>query len=91
MQKPNKYSLYDINNIDKILLFYSMALDCTTTSKQIEGIKKEKTWLFVAFTNNVDGSDKLDPLFICHANKLRCFNKKTSIEFGFYYFNNKKN
>lgn len=43
MQKPNKYSLYDINNIDKILLFYSMALDCTTTSKQIEGIKKEKT------------------------------------------------
>lgn len=71
-------------------LFYSMALDRTIAQRQIEGIKKDKSRIKLAFTANADGSDKLPPFFIGHASKPRCFNKKAGEQLGFYYRNNKK-
>ena len=71
-------------------LFYSMAPDRTIAQRQVEGLKKDKTRLTLAFTANADGSDKLPPFFIGHAFKPRCFNKKTGEQLGFYYRNNTK-
>ena len=44
------YELKDISNMDETGLFYSMALDRTIAKQQIEGSKKDKTRIAIAFT-----------------------------------------
>lgn len=85
-----EYGLQDIYNMDEIGLFYNLVSDTTISRRQIEGSKKDKTRLTIGFTCNADGSDHLPPLFIGHATRSRCFNKKTGAELGFFYLNNKK-
>ena len=70
--------------------FYNMPPDSTIAQKKIEGAKKDKTRITIAFTCNADGTDRFEPFFIGHAEKPRCFNKKTGQELGFYYKSNKK-
>ena len=88
--KIAQYEARDVYNMDETGLFYNLAPDTTISRRQIEGSKKDKTRLTIAFTCNSDGTDRLPPLFIGHAEKPRCFNKKTDAELGFYYLHNKK-
>ena len=84
------YNLCDIYNMDETGLFYMMAPGKTIGSRQIEGAKKDKTRITIAFTCNADGSDRFVPMFVGHAEKPRCFQKKTGEELGFFYKSNKK-
>jgi hypothetical protein len=84
------YNRSDIYNMDETALFYNLAPDTTIARQQIEGSKKDKTRITIALTCNADGTDKLPPLFIGHAGKPRCFNKKSGEELGFFYLHNKK-
>jgi DDE superfamily endonuclease len=67
-----------------------MPPDTTIARQQIEGAKKDKIRITISFTCNADGSDKWEPLFIGHAAKPRCFERKTGQQHGFLYYNNKK-
>lgn len=85
-----KYQQKDIYNMDETGLYYNMEPDYTIARQRIEGSKKDKTRLTIAFTCNADGSDRFKPLFIGHAAKPRCFARKTGAQHGFWYFNNTK-
>ncbi|KAE9347551.1 hypothetical protein PR003_g6874 [Phytophthora rubi] len=84
------YRLTEIYNMDETGLFYKLAPDKTIASRQIEGAKKSKVCVTVALTCNADGSDMREPFIIGHANKPRCFKKKSGNDLGFYYRSNKK-
>jgi hypothetical protein len=75
--------------MDETGLFYSMPSDRTIASKQISGIKGDKTRITIALTTNCEGSEYIERFFIGHANKPRCFQKKTGAELGFQYRSNK--
>jgi hypothetical protein len=89
------YSHRDIYNMDETGLFYNLAPDKTISRRQIEGAKKDKTRITIGFTCNADGSDKVEPFFIGHANRPLCFKnaagqRKTGEELGYFYQSNKK-
>ncbi|KAI5116181.1 hypothetical protein M0805_002680 [Coniferiporia weirii] len=83
------YDRHDIYNMDETGLYYRMPPDRALAHKQLSGAKGDKTRITLAFTANTDGSDIRKPLFIGHARKPRCFNKKEGTRLGFYYFWNK--
>jgi len=89
-EELSAYALRDRYNMDETALFYSMPPQTTIARGPIEGHKKDKTRITLAFTCNADGTDRFKPLFIGRAAKPRCFNKKTGRELGFLYFHNKK-
>ena len=80
----------DVYNMNEMGLFYNFALDTTIASCQIEGSKKDKIHLTIAFTCNATGMDRFIPMYIGHANKPRCFNRKSREDLGFFYLSNKK-
>jgi len=85
-----EYAAQDIYNMDETGLFYNLASDIIISRRQIEGSKKDKTRLIIGFICNADDSDRLPSLFIDHATKPRCFNKKSGAELGFIYLHNQK-
>ena len=89
-EKLQSYSLQDIYNMDETGLFYRMAPDRTIARRQIEGSKKDKTRLTFVFAANADGSHKMEPLIIGHAQRPRAFNRKSGEQLGFYYRSNAK-
>jgi len=56
------------------------------------GGKKDKSRISIAFTTNILGSERLQPLIIGHYNQPRCFGRRTSqalgTEFHFEYHYN---
>lgn len=90
LKTTNKYALQDIFNMDETGLFYCFTPDCTIASQQIKGAKKYKIRLTVAMMCNADGSEKPMVFFLGHADKPRCFWKKSGEELGFFYRSNKK-
>jgi hypothetical protein len=88
MEKIKLYELRDVYNMDETGLFYRMAPDKTIATRQIEGSKKDKTRMTIAFTCNADGSDTFTPFFIGHYQKPRCFGRKTGEEHGYWYASN---
>jgi len=86
----SKYERKNIFNMDETGLFFSMAPDRTIASTQIQGVKQDKRRITLALTTNADGSEYISPLIIGHANKPRCFKKKSGKELGFNYISNKK-
>ena len=86
----NKFSPQDVFNMDETGLFFCMTLDRTIATRQLEGMKKDKTRISIALCVNADGSEKLELLIIGHAAKPRAFNKKTGEQLGLYYRHNKK-
>ena len=62
--------------MDETALFYNLSPDTAIARQQIEGSKKDKTRITIAFTCNADGCDRLQPLFIGYAKKPRCFKKR---------------
>ena len=89
-EKIVSYESEDVYNMDEMDLFYNLAPSTIISHRQIEGVKKDKTCLTIAFTCNADDSDRLPSLFIDHTAKPRCFNKKTDEEFNFQYLHNTK-
>ena len=88
--KMTQYETRDVYNMNETSLFYNLASDTTISRRQIEGSKKDKTLLTIAFICNSDDTNRLSSLFIEHAGKPHYFNKKTDAELGFYYLHNKK-
>src|SRR2546423_9754328 len=88
--KIESYDLNDVYNIDEMGLFYNHAPDTTIACRQLEGSKKDKTRLTIAFTCNTTGTDQFIPLYIGCADKPQCFRKKSSQDLGCVYFSNKK-
>jgi hypothetical protein len=84
------YELRDIYNADETGLFYQMAPSKTISRRGFSASKKAKIRLSILLCANADGTDKRDPLILGHANKPRCFKKKTGAELGFNYTSNKK-
>ena len=89
-ERIRAYALSDVYNMDETGLYPSLAPDSTIARHQIEGAKKNKTRLSIAFTCNADGSDRFEPLIIGHAAKPRCFKKRTGEQLGFFYRSNSK-
>ena len=88
--KIKEYGLANAYNMDETAWFYNMPPDTTISQNAIEGSKKDKTRITIAFTCNSDGTDRFVPLFIGHAKAPRCFNRKTAQQHGLYYMYNKK-
>jgi hypothetical protein len=86
----NKYNPENIYNLDETGLFFQLAPTKTIAQRQVEGSKKVKTRLSIAFCSNATGTDKLEPIIIGKAEKPRCFKKKTASELGFQYYHNAK-
>ncbi|KAG5463055.1 MAG: DDE superfamily endonuclease-domain-containing protein, partial [Olpidium bornovanus] len=85
-----RYALCDVYNMDETGVFYCMAPDYTIAQQPIEGRKKDKVRLTLAFTANADGSHKLQPLILGHARQPCCFKRGTAAQLGFYLCSNKK-
>ena len=83
-----KYDPRDIYNMDETALYYRMAPDRTIAARQIEGYRRDKSRITVAFTVNSDGSHKPEPFFIGQAARPHAFNRKEPRKFGFHYDNN---
>jgi arginine repressor len=85
-----QYQPSDVFNMDETGLFYCMAPDRTIASRQIGGIKKDKTRITIALCANSNGTEKRNLFFIGHAEKPRAFKKKRGEDYGFYYRWNRK-
>ena len=88
--KIASYSPDDVYNMNETVYLYNLAPDKTIAQRQIEGAKKNKTRLTIALTTNVTGTDRFELLFLGHAEKPRCFKKKSGREHEFYYMSNAK-
>jgi hypothetical protein len=80
----------DVFNMDETGLFYCMAPDRTIASRQLGGMKKDKTRITVALCANSNGTEKMELFFIGHAEKPRAFKKKHAKDYKLYYRWNKK-
>ena len=64
------YSLCDVFNMDETGLFYQIPPKHGLAMSQMSGLKGDKTRITVAFTANVDGTEKRAPLKISHTPPL---------------------
>lgn len=78
-----------IYNMDETGLYYRMPPDKGLATKQLSGVKPDKTRITMGFTANADGSDLRRPFFIGKAKNPRCFKKKSGEALGFEYYWNK--
>ena len=82
------YNSRDTYNMDETGLFYRMPPDKGLSSKQLSGVKGDKTQITLIFCVNADGSDIQKPLFIGTAWQPHCFDGSSASSFGLYYFYN---
>jgi hypothetical protein len=87
-QKILQYSMERVFNFDELGLFYRLAPDPSIATRQILGAKKDKTRMTIGLMVNMVGLDR-DMIFIGHAKKPRCFEKKSAEKLGFFYKSNK--
>lgn len=88
--KISQYEAKDVFNADECGLFYRMAPTQTIALERVQGRKKAKDRITVLPCSNMDGSEKIELLFIGTAAKPRAFKKKSGSELGFHYVANKK-
>jgi DDE superfamily endonuclease len=55
----------------------------------MNGKKKDKFCITLAFACNADGSERLLPIYIGKAKKPQCFKGQTPAQLGLYYQSNK--
>lgn len=84
------YQPQDIYNLDESGLYYRMPPDRGLASRQMSGIKRDKTRISLVFIVNADGSHSLPINIIGQAKCPRAFNKKSGKDLGFEYYWNKK-
>ncbi|KAE9042025.1 hypothetical protein PR003_g6223 [Phytophthora rubi] len=89
-QVTDMYAPQDIYNMDETGLCYAMAPTRSICTNKMRGVKKKKTRLTLVMTANADGSNALPILYLGHAKKPRCFNKKSAKSLGFNYKANTK-
>ncbi|KAE9159318.1 hypothetical protein PF005_g32083 [Phytophthora fragariae] len=89
-QVTDLFAPHDIFNMDETGLCYATAPTRSICSKKMRGVKKKKTRITLAMTANADGTDALPILYLGHAKKPRCFNKKFAKDLGFDYKADKK-
>ena len=85
-----EYKLWNIYNMDETGLYYQKPLDKDLTTRQMSGVKGDKTQITLAFTVNADGSDIHKPLFIGWACRPHCFGRNDGLDLGFDYHWNRK-
>lgn len=73
-----------------ISFLYRMPPDRGLSTGSAHGLKSKKNRLTLALTVNADGSEALEPLFIGHASKPRCFERQSGADREVIYFYNKK-
>jgi len=56
----------------------------------MKGKKEEKFCMTIGLACNADGSEHWPPIYIGKSKMLRCFQNKTRVQLGFYYWSNKK-
>jgi hypothetical protein len=76
-------------NFDESGLFAFAPPDRGLATKQMNGKKRSKFRLTVAFACNADGSEKMPIFFIGKSKQPRCFRRLSPSDQGFYYRNNK--
>jgi hypothetical protein len=86
----SEYPPSDVFNMDETGLFYCLAPDRTIATRQIAGLKKDKTRITIALCANADGTEKRELFFLGHFQKPRAFRKKKAEEYGLYYRWNRK-
>lgn len=84
------YKMEDLYNMDETALFYASVPESGLSREIRSGQKQVKTRITLAITVNYTGNDRVDPVFIGHAKKPRCFGKKSGKELGFVYYHNAK-
>ncbi|QRW26507.1 tigger transposable element-derived protein [Rhizoctonia solani] len=84
------YAPWDIYNIDETGLFFRLVPSRGYATRQMSGVKSDKTRITYAFCANMDGSDKRVPLIIGRACRPRCFNGSHGSDMGYNYFWNTK-
>jgi hypothetical protein len=85
-----KYAKKDQFNADETGLFAYASPDRTLSTHAMSGKKQDKFRITLLFTANADGSEKLPIFFIGKSKQPRAFKKKTPLQRGFHYRNNKK-
>ena len=85
-----RYKREDQFNLDEMYLNPFNPPDRGMVTHKINGKKKNKSRITIAFACNATGTEKLPPLFIGKFAKPRCFGGRSGKELGFYYQNNKK-
>ncbi|KAH9453174.1 hypothetical protein Pst134EA_033100 [Puccinia striiformis f. sp. tritici] len=83
------YEARNIYNADETGLLYKMPPNKSLATKTCSGLKGSKVRLTYHLCCNADGSDKLEPLVIGHAQKPRSFGKKLASYWGYDYHYNK--
>ncbi|KAE9037421.1 hypothetical protein PR002_g6579 [Phytophthora rubi] len=89
-QVTDTYARQDIYNVDETGLCYAMVPTRSICTYKMRGVKKKKTRLTLVVTANADGSNALSILYLGHAKKPRCFNKKLAKSLVFNYKANTK-
>ena len=81
-----EYELQNIYNMDETSLCYRKPPDKGLATRQMSGVKGDKTRITLAFTVNADRSDIHKPLFIGQACRLHCFGRNDGSDLGFDYY-----
>ena len=89
-QLLQQYHPDDIFNADETGLFYNMPPNKTIASSPTSGLKKNKARISILFACNSSGTEKLDLIFIGHAQQPYAFKKAKPEQLGVHYFNNTK-
>ena len=67
-----------------------MSSDSIIAWNIMKSIKKNKIYIMITFTCNIDDIDRFESMFIEYTKKSWLFNKKIDEEHEFFYYNNKK-
>ena len=89
-QLLQQYHPDDIFNADETGLFYNMPPNKTIASSPTSGLKKNKARISILFACNSSGTEKLNLIFIGHAQQPYAFTKAKPEQLGVHYFNNTK-
>lgn len=73
------YERRNVFNFDETGLFYRQAPQKTISSRDVAGVKVDKTRITIGLMCNADGSSKEEPVIIAKAEKPVCFNGKSGI------------
>ena len=90
------YEPSDCFNMDECGLNYCMPPKRSIGSKRKKGgkpksgLKSDKKRISIALATNADGTQKLPLFCIGHAQRPRCFGRRTAEEMRYYYRNNQK-
>jgi hypothetical protein len=84
------YDPCDLYNMDEAGLYWKMVLDRSLSTEQLSSIKREKSRISLAITENGDGTERVPVRAIGSAKKPRCFKNINIDNLGVKWRANKK-